>query len=105
MRLILLCLFVLPAYAQVEVEIGSPAYWERVRARCGDYGFTPGTVEFKNCVMQLDQNVRQRQIDRENMILQQGIQNESVRQQRALPLCSQLGPGMRGYMQAQGRCR
>lgn len=83
-------------YAQ---QAADRAEYQRLLAqRCTSYGFTAGTLEFSNCVMQVDMSAR-------NLLLQQSLQEESMRQERALPLCSSLGPGLRGYMKAQGRCR
>ena len=102
MRYLILLLFAGFAHAQ---EIGSPEYFSVLHERCGQYGFEKGTTAFSNCVMNLDQIVKQRQLDRQNMILQQGIQDEAVRRQRAMPLCSQLPPGSQGFARAQGSCR
>ena len=74
------------------------AYRQRINDRCASYGFRPGTPDFSNCVMQIDQGNRQ-------MIRQQILQEESARQQRAMPYCSELPPGQAGYMRAQGQCR
>lgn len=102
----LLILLIGTAQAQ---EIGSQQYWDLLHYRCTQYGFEPDTPAFAGCKMQLDQaakdRAQQRQRDLENMILQQGLQDDAQRRYRQMPLCSQLAPGMQGYMRAQGACR
>ena len=102
MRYLILLLIIGSAQAQ---EIGTPEYFSLLRERCKQYGFEAGTQAFSNCIMNLDQIVKQRQLDRQNMILQQGIQEEAVRRYGAMPLCSQLPPGSQGFARAQGSCR
>jgi hypothetical protein len=87
----------LQARAEQE-EAQRQAYRQGIQNRCASYGFRPGTPDFSNCVMQIDQGNRQ-------MLMQQMLQDESARQQRAMPYCADLPPGQAGYMRAQGRCR
>jgi hypothetical protein len=84
--------------AAQQEEANRQAYRDAVAYRCQSYGFRPGTPDFSNCVMQIDQSNR-------TMLMQQMLQDESARQTRALPPCSQLPPGQAGYMRAQGQCR
>lgn len=102
MRILFVLLLAGTAHAQ---QIGSPEYWDLIHERCVQYGYTPGSEGFAHCRMNLDQTAKQRMRDRENMILQQGIQDDAQRRYRQMPLCSQLPPGMRGFYQAQGACR
>ena len=101
----------LSANAQAPTSGGAPGsspqeeYRQSLIDHCMGYGFKQGTPELGGCVMQLDLANRQRRAQREDLLLQQYLQDESAREQRSLPLCSQLAPAMRGYLRAQGKCR
>jgi hypothetical protein len=83
-------------------EAGRIAYFQRIVAQCRQYGFADESPDMKNCIMQVDQ-ANKAQL--RGVILQQIMQDESARQQRALPLCSQLPPGLAGYSRSKGECR
>ena len=91
-----LCLFLL-LMGCAQQPVG-PSYQERVHARCASYGFTPGTDQFRDCVMKVDMAVRQ-------AVIQQELQDQSAAQVRAMPLCSSLTAFEAGFYRAQGRCR
>ena len=93
------------AEEQRQVAAQREAYRQNVYSQCRSYGFRDGSAEFNNCVMRVDMSNREQDAATRQMILQQAIQAEQVRQQRALPLCSSMGPGMAGYMRAEGSCR
>lgn len=65
MRLIATLLFVLVAGCATEQtayqqQQRAEQYRERLAAQCSDFGFTPGTPDFSNCMMQLHQAGEQR---------------------------------------------
>lgn len=98
-----MCLLILVGCATPEQERARQAaeqaeYQQLVFQRCRSYGFTDATPEFRQCVMQVDMAARQ-------MLQQHTLQEESMRRQRAMPMCSTLPPGTAGYMRSQGRCR
>ena len=47
------------------------AYTEGVNAQCRSYGFTPGTADFRDCVMRIDMANRQAFEAQRQMLLQQ----------------------------------
>jgi hypothetical protein len=79
MRLFLACLSVLlascttPEQQAQEEQAQAEAYRRYVMAQCKSYGHTPGTPDFKNCLMQVDMANRQGDRAMQNMILRDHI--------------------------------
>ncbi len=58
----------------------------RLEAQCSSYGYTPGTDPFANCMMQVDQNTHQRNVETLRNLQQQNaalFQNNQQNQQVA----------------------
>lgn len=54
------------------------AYRERIANQCRAYGFTPGTDQFRGCLMQVDMTYRQQDEALRQQILNQYIQQQGI---------------------------
>lgn len=90
------------AYQQ---EAQRQAYRDRVYGQCRAYGFSEGTDQFRNCLMQVDQANQQQNAATRQMLLQQLIQQQNESNVRAMPYCSMLPPAIAGFRRAQGTCK
>lgn len=86
-------------------QAAQAAYRERVFGQCRAYGFTEGTEQFRQCLMQVDMANQQQNAATRQMILQQYLQQQNEQEIRAMPYCSSLPPVIAGYRRAQGTCR
>lgn len=91
----------LRAQEQAQAQAQQEAYNRQVFGQCRAYGFTEGTPDFRNCLMQVDQANQAQNAQIRAQILQQYLQEQS----QARPLCSSLPPGLDGYRRARGECR
>lgn len=86
---------------QAQQQAAQAAYRERVFGQCRAYGFTEGSAEFRQCLMQVDMANQQQNAATRQIILQQMLQQ----QYQSMPLCSSLPPFTSGYRRAEGTCR
>ena len=78
------------------------AYRQQVFGQCRAYGFTEGTPEFRQCLMQVDQANQAQNAQMRSIILQQMLQQEY----QSMPSCSSLPPGpLTEWRRGQGTCR
>lgn len=106
MRYLFVLLFVAgcaiePDEQVVDSSSGQEAIQQRLIAQCRAYGFTEGTPEFSQCLMQIDMARKQRDSQVDQLLMQELIQQE----RRPLPSCASFPPGLAGYKKAAGECR
>lgn len=94
-----------PRNEAAEREAREIAYTRSLAAQCDAIGYQRDTDPWRNCLLQLHQQAQAERAQGNAVLMQEILRRQGQQQYQAMPLCSTLPPGIRGYQQAQGTCR